>query len=267
MNDAQLQRYSRHILLAQIDTAGQARLLASRVLIVGMGGLGSPAAMYLASSGVGTLVLCDDDVVEPSNLPRQIIHGEADLGRPKVESARDRLLALNPEVRIETRFERLAGPALEDAVAGVDAVVDASDNFATRFALNAACVRHRTPLVAGAAIRLQGQVSVFPLQDPDSPCYHCLFEDDDTTGDTCSEQGILAPIVGIIGSIQAAETIKLLAGLPVTAGRLLLLDAVTMNWRSVSFVRNSRCPVCGPRGGQEQDQTTDKLLPSARAAP
>ncbi len=266
MNDAQLQRYSRHILLPQIDTAGQARLLAARVLIVGLGGLGSPAAMYLASSGVGTLVLCDDDVVEVSNLPRQIIHGEADLGRPKVESARDRLLAINPGVRIETRFERLAGPALAEAVAGADAVVDASDNFATRFALNAACVKHRTPLIAGAAIRLQGQVSVFPLQRPDSPCYHCLFQDDDTAGDTCSEQGILAPVVGIIGSIQATETIKLLAGLPVTEGRLLRLDAVTMDWRSATFSRDSRCPVCGAGGGQEAGQATDNHPSPVRAS-
>lgn len=266
MNDSQLQRYSRHILLPQIDTPGQARLLAARVLIVGLGGLGSPAAMYLASSGVGTLVLCDDDVVELSNLPRQIIHGEADLGRPKVESARDRLVSLNPDVCIETRFERLAGASLENAVAGVDAVVDASDNFVTRFALNAACVKHRTPLVAGAAIRLQGQVCVFPLQRPDSPCYHCLFQDDDTAGDTCSEQGILAPVVGIIGSIQATETVKLLAGLSVTEGRLLLLDAMTMHWRSVPFSRDSRCPVCGPGGGQEPGQATDKLPPPARAS-
>lgn len=266
MNDGQLQRYSRHILVPQIGIAGQARLLAARVLVLGLGGLGSPVAMYLASSGVGTLVLCDDDVVEVTNLPRQILHGEADLGRPKVESARDRLLALNPEIRIETRFERLAGTALEDAVAGVDAVVDASDNFATRFALNAACVKHRTPLIAGAAIRLQGQVSVFPLQRPDSPCYHCLFQDDKTTADTCSEQGILAPVVGIIGSIQATETIKLLAGLAVMEGRLLLLDALTMTWRSLSFSRDGRCPVCGP-GVQEPGESTDKLLSRIRTSP
>lgn len=266
MNDDQLQRYSRHILLPQIDTAGQERLLAARVLVVGLGGLGSPAAMYLASSGVGTLVLCDDDVVEVTNLPRQIVHGEADLGRPKVESARDRLLALNPEVRVETRFERLADRALEDAVAGVDAVVDASDNFATRFALNAACVKHRTPLIAGAAIRLQGQVSVFPLQHPDSPCYHCLFQDDHSAADTCSEQGILAPVVGIIGSIQATETLKLLAGLPVMEGRLLLLDAAAMHWRSVPFSRDSRCPVCGTGDGQEAGDSTDNHPTPARAS-
>lgn len=244
MNDEQLQRYCRHILLPQIDIAGQQRLIQSTVLIVGLGGLGSPAAMYLAASGVGRLILCDDDHVEPTNLQRQIIHTSADLGRAKVDSARDTLLGLNPDARIETVTTRFAGAALDEVVDEVDAVVDASDNFATRFALNEACHRQHTPLISGAAIRMQGQVSVFQLDQPDSPCYHCLFADDEGIAETCSEQGILAPVCGIIGAVQATETLKTLIGLPNLAGRLLLLDAYTMSWRSISLTKDPHCPVC-----------------------
>jgi len=257
VDDRQRQRYSRHILVPQVDEAGQERLIASRVLVVGLGGLGSPAAMYLAAAGVGTLILCDDDRVELTNLQRQLLHTEADLGRPKVESARDTLLALNADVHIETVYGRLSGPALDEAVAGADAVVDASDNFATRFALNEACVRGATPLVSGAAIRLQGQVSTFPLDRPDSPCYHCLFEDDRSAADTCSEQGILAPVVGIIGSMQAAEAIKALIGLPTLAGRLLTLDALTMEWHSAAFGRDEACPVCARHSAQGAPAASD----------
>lgn len=258
MDDRQRQRYSRHILVPQIDVEGQERLMASRVLVVGLGGLGSPAAMYLAAAGVGTLVLCDDDQVELSNLQRQLLHTEEDLGRPKVDSARDTLRALNPDVRIETVYGRLTGTALDEAVARADAVVDASDNFATRFALNAACVRGATALISGAAIRLQGQVSTFPLDQPGSPCYHCLFEDDQGVADTCSEQGILAPVAGIIGAVQAAEAVKALIGLPTLAGRLLTLDALTMNWRSAGFARDERCPVCAGHGAQDPRPVPDK---------
>ncbi len=205
--------------------------------------------MYLAAGGVGTLILCDDDQVEITNLQRQLLHTDRDLGRPKVDSARDTLRALNPDVQVETVYGRLSGAALEEAVARADAVVDASDNFATRFALNAACVKRATPLISGAAIRLQGQVSTFPLDQPGSPCYHCLFEDDHGAADTCSEQGILAPVAGIIGCVQATEAVKTLIGLPTLAGRLLTLDALTMDWRCVSFARDEACPVCaGPRG-------------------
>jgi molybdopterin/thiamine biosynthesis adenylyltransferase len=266
VNQRQLQRYSRHILLPQIDVSGQERLLAARVLIAGLGGLGSPAALYLAGSGIGALVLWDDDVVELANLQRQIIHTDADLGRPKVVSARDKLLTLNPDVRVEARFARLAGDALEDAVAGVDAVVDATDNFATRFALNAACVKHRVPLISGAAVRFQGQVCVFPLQRPGGPCYRCLFQDDDQTGETCGDQGVLAPLVGIIGSVQATEAVKLLAGLPCPGGRLLLLDGLTMQWRSVAFSRDRHCPVCGSNDGQASGVSTDIQQTTARAS-
>lgn len=248
MDDQQRQRYSRQILLPQIGVAGQERLARARVLLIGAGGLGSAAAMYLAVAGVGRLVLCDDDRVELANLQRQILHGTADLDRPKVESARERLAALNPHVEIETVYGRLSGPALDAAVARADAVVDASDNFATRFALNAACVRQRTPLISGAAIRFQGQVGVFLLDRPGSPCYQCLFRDDDTAGETCSEQGILAPVVGIVGSVQATETIKALLGLPTLAGRLLQIDALAVTWRSTGFARDPACPTCG-RGG------------------
>lgn len=261
MDDRLRHRYSRHIVLPQIDLSGQEALLRSTVVVVGLGGLGSPAAMYLASSGVGRLILCDDDQVEVTNLQRQIIHSHADLGRPKVDSARDRLAALNPEVAIETVYGRLTGPALRETVARADAVVDASDNFATRFALNEACVKLGTPLIAGAAIRLQGQVSTFPLNRPGSPCYRCLFDDDDQAGDTCSEQGILAPVAGIIGCVQATEAIKVLIGLPTLAGRLLLLDASTMKWREVTFVRDHTCPVCAG-GPQEAAVVSDNHQPA-----
>ncbi len=245
MNDDQLLRYSRQIMLPRVDVAGQQRLLDARVLIVGLGGLGSPVAMYLAAAGVGTLVLCDDDEVDLSNLQRQIAHTTDAVGRPKVESAADTLRALNPGVRVHTIAERLEGAALEAAIARSDAVVDASDNFATRFVLNDACARARVPLISGAAIRMEGQVSVFHHERGGGPCYHCLYRDEGELEATCSENGVLAPVVGIIGCVQATETLKVLLGIGETlGGRLLLLDALTMEWRTLKLRPDPACPVC-----------------------
>lgn len=245
MNDEQLLRYSRQIMLPQVDVAGQQRLLDSRVLIFGMGGLGSPVAMYLAAAGVGELVLVDFDTVDLSNLQRQILHGSGDIGRPKVESARDTLRELNPEVKVSTVNERLEGEALAEQIRAVDLVIDATDNFATRFMLNDACVAARKPLVSGAAIRMEGQVSVFHNEQEQSPCYRCLYRDEGELEQTCSTNGVLAPVVGIIGSIQATEALKVLLGIGDTLdGRLLLLDALTMEWRSLKLRKDPACPVC-----------------------
>jgi len=231
MDDPQLLRYSRQILLPQIGYEGQQRLLSARVLIIGVGGLGSPVAMYLAASGVGHLVLVDHDKVELSNLQRQIAHTTDRIGIAKVASAQQSLAALNPEV---------------EQVQLADAVVDCSDNFATRFALNRVCVENRTPLISGAAIRLEGQVAVFRPERADTPCYRCLYKDMDELGESCSQTGVLAPLVGIIGSIQATETIKVLLDICETlTGRLLVLDALSMEWRSIKLKKDPDCPVCG----------------------
>jgi adenylyltransferase/sulfurtransferase len=246
MNDDQLLRYSRHILLPQVGIEGQERLRAARVLIVGMGGLGSPVALYLAASGVGHLVLVDHDHVEISNLQRQIVHTSASIGLAKVASAQQTLLGINPEITITTFGQRLDVDALMEQVGLADAVVDATDNFATRFALNRVCVAQKTPLISGAAIRMEGQVAVFRPDRPDSPCYRCLYKDMDELGETCSQTGVLAPVVGIIGSIQATETLKVLLDMGETlTGRLLLLDAYTMEWRSLRLHKDPQCPVCG----------------------
>jgi len=245
MNDDQLQRYSRHITLPQVDAAGQRKLMGSRVLIIGMGGLGSPIAIYLAAAGVGTLVLVDYDTVELSNLQRQVVHRTADVGRPKVESARDHLLELNPHIDVIAINGQLTDAALDEQVRLADVVVDASDNFETRFELNAACVRQRTPLVSGAAIRMEGQVTVFHNEQPDAPCYRCLYRDEEGGGDTCALTGVLAPVVGIIGTVQATETLKVLLGIGDTlGGRLLLLDALSMEWRTLKLRKDPHCPVC-----------------------
>ncbi len=245
MDDEQLLRYSRQIMLPSIGIEGQERLRDARALIIGMGGLGSPVAMYLAAAGVGTLVLVDFDRVDLTNLQRQIVHTTDRIGQPKVDSARETLLALNPETRILTIDQALEGDALSQQVALADVVIEGSDNFATRFAVNAACRANRTPLVSGAAIRMEGQVSVFSGQ-PGSPCYHCLYPGEGQLDETCSANGVLAPVVGVIGSIQAIEAIKLLtdAGEPLV-GRLLLFDALQMEWRSVKLKPDPACPVCG----------------------
>ncbi|MCU7920873.1 MAG: molybdopterin-synthase adenylyltransferase MoeB [Candidatus Thiodiazotropha sp. (ex Dulcina madagascariensis)] len=244
MNDDQLLRYSRQIMLPSIGIEGQQQLLDARVLIIGLGGLGSPAAMYLAAAGVGTLVLVDFDQVDLTNLQRQIVHTTQGIGHLKVESARNTLLALNPESRIETIPRQLDESALAEQVDKADLVLDASDNFATRFALNKACFAHQTPLVSGAAIRMEGQVSVFSGQTG-GPCYRCLYPDEGEIDETCSANGVLAPLVGIIGSIQAVEAIKQLTGAGKSLqGRLLLLDALQMEWRTLRLTADPACPVC-----------------------
>jgi len=246
VKDDELLRYSRQIMLPEMDVGGQQKLVQATVLIVGMGGLGCPAAMYLAAAGVGHLVIADDDVVELTNLQRQIAHGQKNLGEKKVASAEQTLRDLNPEVRVTTIEERLEGDALGKLVADVDLVVDASDNFATRYAINRYCVQQRKPLVSGAAIRMEGQVAVFDSRDQNSPCYQCLYGDSSEEDTNCATNGIMAPVVGIIGAVQAMETIKLLAGVgQALTGRLLLLDAQAMQWREMRLPRDPKCAVCG----------------------
>ncbi len=246
MNDDQLLRYSRHILLRQVDIAGQEKLLAARVLVIGLGGLGSPVAMYLAASGVGRLVLVDHDKVELTNLQRQIVHTTASIGQDKTASATSQLQALNPEIAITAINRKLGEAELLEQVRAADAVVDASDNFTTRFAINIACVKAKKPLVSGAVVRFEGQVAVFRPDRPDSPCYHCLYRDAGEPEEPCAEFGVLAPAAGIVGSIQAAETLKLLLGVGQTlTGRVLLLDALAMEWRELKLRKDPACPVCG----------------------
>ena len=246
MDDQQLLRYSRHILLPQVGVDGQQKLLDSRVLIIGLGGLGSPVAMYLAASGVGHLVIVDHDRVELSNLQRQIVHTTDAIGLDKVASAQAGLLRLNPDIRITTFNKTLEAEALAEQVKLADAVVDASDNFATRFGLNRLCVEYKKPLISGAVIRLEGQVTTFRADLPGNPCYRCLYQDMDEIAESCSETGVLAPVPGIIGSIQATETIKVLTGVGRTLhGRLLVLDAQTMEWHDMVLRQDPDCPVCG----------------------
>lgn len=246
MDDEHLLRYGRQIMLPQVDIAGQERLCASTALIIGMGGLGSPIAMYLAAAGVGHLILVDFDVVELSNLQRQIIHHNADLGRPKVESARDTLLALNPEIKITCIAEKLDEQTLSAQVQKADVVLDGSDNFETRFLVNRVCVAQSTPLVSGAAIRMEGQVAVFMNNDPDSPCYQCLYKEEGEDETRCSETGVLAPVVGIIGSLQATEALKILTN--ITTGKstswLLVMDALQQEWRKLKLAKDPKCPIC-----------------------
>jgi len=248
VNDEQLLRYSRHILLPELDLEGQQRLLDARVLIVGVGALGSPAAMYLAAAGVGTLVLADPDHVELSNLQRQIAHTQADLGRLKVDSGKAALQALNPDVQVITLPQRLADDLLHREVAAVDVVVDGCDNFPTRFAVNAACVHAARPLVSGAIIRWAGQLAVFRADRPGMPCYRCLYDEAATEEqETCSESGVVAPLPGIIGAMQALETIKLLVGRGAAGDRLQRFDGLNGTWRASRIVRDPACPVCGER--------------------
>ncbi len=247
MNDQQLLRYSRHILLPQIDIAGQEKLNRSHVLIVGAGGLGSPAAMYLAASGVGRLTLCDDDRVDLTNLQRQIIHGTDAIGMPKVRSAQQTLRRINPEIEVIAIERCVAAEELNELTAAADAVVDASDNFSTRNLVNQACIVHKKPLISGAAVRFDGQISVFDLRHENSPCYHCLYPiDGDRQDMPCAVMGVFSPLVGIIGSMQAAETLKILLDLGKSLnGRLLLLDGLTMDWRAIKLHKDPACPACG----------------------
>jgi molybdopterin-synthase adenylyltransferase len=247
MDDDALLRYSRHILLPQIGIDGQERLRAARALVLGAGGLGSPAALYLASAGIGTLALADGDTVDLTNLQRQILHRTAAIGRPKVLSGAETLAGINPDCRVIPLNERLAGERLETEIGLADVVLDCSDNFATRHAVNRACVASRKPLVSGAAIRFDGQVAVFDSRQADAPCYHCLFPEADEVEEVrCAVMGVFAPLVGIIGAMQAAEALKLLIGCGTSlAGRLLLLDGLAMEWRSIAVPRDPGCAVCG----------------------
>ena len=248
MDDQQLLRYSRQILLPQIGVEGQQQLLDARVLIVGAGGLGSAAALYLASAGVGHITIADDDEVDLSNLQRQILHQSKDIGRPKVDSAQDTLAELNPDIHITPVHTRVSDEQLEGLVRQADLVIDASDNFSTRFAINEACVANRTALVSGAAIRMEGQVSVYLPQRADSPCYRCLYKEAEEPDQTCTDNGVLAPIVGVIGSVQALEAIKVLLDLgEPLCGRLLIFDGLYHEWRSLKLNRDPACPVCGHR--------------------
>ena len=248
MNDDQLLRYSRHILLNEIGVEGQERLRAAHMLVIGAGGLGSPAAYYLASAGVGTLTLVDGDAVDLTNLQRQILHTTERIGMPKAESARIALEAINPEVRVVTVAQRVDEADLDRLVADATVVLDCSDNFATRHALNRTCVRHRRPLVSGAAIRFDGQVASFDVRAAESPCYACLFPPGDGEDELCSTMGVFAPVTGIVGTVQAAEALKLAAGAGTAlVGRLLMLDALSMQWHSVRVPRDPDCPVCAGR--------------------
>lgn len=245
MDDRQLLRYSRHILLQQVDIAGQEKLLNARVLIIGLGGLGSPVAMYLAASGVGHLVIVDHDKVELTNLQRQIVHTTASIGEDKATSATKQLKALNPDIAITAINRKLDEAGLLEQARAADVVVDASDNFATRFAVNRACVKAKKPLVSGAVVRFEGQVGVFRPDLPESPCYRCLYAESNDPEEACAEFGVLAPVAGVIGSIQATETLKLLLGTGQTlTGRVLLLDALTMEWRELKLRKDPACPVC-----------------------
>ncbi len=249
MNDDQLLRYSRHILLDDIGIEGQARLQAGHALVIGAGGLGSPVALYLGTAGVGRITIVDHDKVDVTNLQRQIAHNLERVGSPKAESAGRSIAAINPEVMVVPLVERADAQRLDALVRDADVVIDCSDNFATRQAVNTACVQHRKPLVAGAAIGFDGQISVYDTRQPDAPCYACLFPPDATIEETrCAVMGVFAPLVGIIGSMQAAEALKLLAGIgPSLAGRLQMLDARSMEWTEMRLARQAHCSVCGAR--------------------
>ena len=247
MNDDQLLRYSRHILLPQIGILGQEKLIRSRVLIVGLGGLGSPVAMYLAASGIGELVICDNDNVDLTNLQRQTIHNTETIGISKVQSATKAIAKINPEINVVPIQEYVDEKRLQKLVKEVDIVVDASDNFATRHTINQVCVTYKKPLVSGAAIRFNGQISVFNLTNNASPCYHCLFSKDGSNEDMhCATMGVFSPLVGAIGCMQAMETIKILLNIGATLnGRLMLLDGLTMEWRSIKLNKDPECTICG----------------------
>jgi adenylyltransferase/sulfurtransferase len=248
MNDNQLLRYSRQIMLPQIDIEGQQKLLAAKVLIVGAGGLGSPAAIYLAAAGVGNIVIYDNDIVDLSNLQRQIAHHTPDIGTDKVISTRQTLIQLNPDVQVRAVKQRLEDEQLDYEVGLADVVLDCSDNFSTRFAINHACVKQQTPLISGAAIRFEGQVTVFTPGKNNSPCYNCLYNSDGEEIQNCVTNGVIAPITGIVGSIQAMEAMKLIMNIgEALTGRLLLLDGLTMEWNSMKLRKNPNCPTCRVR--------------------
>ncbi|MGV3727333.1 HesA/MoeB/ThiF family protein [Hydrogenophaga sp.] len=247
MDDAQLLRYSRHILLDELGVEGQEALLASHALVIGAGGLGSPVALYLGSAGVGHITLVDHDTVDETNLQRQIAHNLARVGRLKAESAREAIAAINPDVRVTTVTERADAALLDRLVAQADVVLDCTDNFATRHAINLACVTHHKPLVSGAAIRMDGQLSVFDARTPGNPCYACVFPPDAGVEEAlCATMGVFAPLVGIVGTMQAAEALKLLAGLGSRiTGKLLMIDGRDLAFTSIALPQNPHCTVCG----------------------
>jgi len=246
LSDEQLLRYSRHILLDELGVEGQQRLLEAHALVIGAGGLGSPVALYLGTAGVGTITLVDHDTVDLTNLQRQIAHNLARVGQPKVGSAAQAIAAINPEVRVVGLQERADAQRLDALVAAADVVLDCSDNFSTRHAVNAACVAHRKPLVSGAAIGFDGQISVYDTRSETKPCYACIFPPEATFEEVrCATMGVFAPLVGIIGTMQAAEALKLLAGVGSSlAGRLQMLDARSMEWNEIRVARAPTCPVC-----------------------
>lgn len=246
MNDEQLLRYSRQIMLPQIDITGQQRLLDSSVLIIGVGGLGSPVALYLAACGVGEIVIADDDNVELANLQRQIIHSSNNIGDLKVDSAAVTLQSINPEIKISVIAERLNGEKLKHRVQQADVVVDATDNLASRLDINQQCFLTRTPLVSASAIRWEGQLTVFDSRQQDSPCYQCLYGSMGEVGQSCSENGVMGPVVGMLGCMQANEAVKLLTDAGTTLiGRVLMLDALNMEWQTIRLKRDPGCSVCG----------------------
>ncbi len=247
MNDDQLLRYSRHILLDELGIEGQERLLSSHALVIGAGGLGAAALPYLASAGVGRITVVDNDDVDLTNLQRQIIHTTANVGRPKVDSAREGMLRINPGVQVETIAVRVGDAELDTLVAGASVVLDCCDNFATRHAVNRACVRHRVPLVSGAALRFDGQISVFDRRQEDGPCYACLFPPSEPAPEVaCATMGVFAPLVGMVGTVQAAEALKLLTGMGQSlAGKLLMVNAWNMEWTTMQLARAPGCEVCG----------------------
>jgi molybdopterin-synthase adenylyltransferase len=249
MDDALLLRYSRHILLDELGPDAQRKFTDAHALVIGMGGLGTPAAQFLAAAGVGTITICDHDQVDLTNLQRQVLYATADVGARKVDAAAQRMSAINPQVRVERISTRVDAAALAPLVAAADVVLDGSDNFATRHAVNRACVAARKPLVSGAAIRFDGQIAVFDTRDALSPCYHCLFGEGEELEETrCATMGVFAPLTGIVGAMQAAEALKLIAGVGESlAGRLLLIDALAMHWRELRVPRDPACPVCGMR--------------------
>lgn len=249
MTDEQLLRYSRHILLDEIGVEGQQRLLESHALVIGAGGLGSPVALYLGTAGVGRITIVDNDAVDLTNLQRQIAHVQDRVGHPKAESARAAIAAINPEVLVRPLVMKAEAQDLDELVPQAGVVIDCSDNFATRQAINRACFRHGKPLVAGAAIRFDAQISVYDPRDAASPCYACVFPPDQEVEETrCAVMGVFAPLVGIIGAMQASEALRLLAGVGRSlAGRLQMLDGRSMEWSELRVNRNSRCPVCAGR--------------------
>jgi adenylyltransferase/sulfurtransferase len=245
LSDEELLRYSRQIMLPKFDIAGQLSLKNASVLILGLGGLGSPVALYLGAAGVGTMVLIDDDEVDLSNLQRQVIHSQQSIGQSKVESAAAQLSRINPHIQCECITERLDDEALKAVISKVDLVLDCCDNFSTRFQINKLCVETQTPLISAAAIRMEGQVTVYDARDPESPCYQCLYPEGSEQEMTCSESGVMSPLVGILGSMQAMEAIKILSGLGENlVGKLLMLDAMSMQWRSLKLKKDPKCACC-----------------------